>query len=136
MLEVHLAYNNLPNKGFELFVLFSNVGLGPAKIKSWKYFLDDQEITYDSSLNTNYTTQLFKKAFNPSITATTAMGKIKGNIIKVNYTETLLGVITSSEHQDYLLKRFADIRLIIEYTDLYGNTQPTLDTKEIQDRIL
>lgn len=135
VLDIHIAYKDLPNNQFELLVILSNVGLGPAKITSWKYYLDDTEINYDRSIQLNHTGQLFTKAFDSSVKATLSMGKIKGSIIKLNYKETLLRLTTSADNQNYLIRRFEDIRVVIEYTDLYGNRQPFFDSKEIEKQI-
>lgn len=135
VLDIQIAYNDLPNNQFELLVILSNVGLGPAKITSWKYYLDGMEISYDRSVQLNYTGQLFTKAFDSSVKATLSMGKIKGSIIKLNYKETLLRLTTSADNQSYLIGRFEGIRVVIEYTDLYGNRQPPFDSKEIEKRI-
>lgn len=131
VLELHFAYNkDSAINTFETIVLFSNVGLGPAQIVSWRYFINDEEISDDRKLTENYTTQVFKQAFDPSIHLLTATGRAKGNIIKVGYTETLLRLATTINNEEYIISQFANIRLIIEYKDMYGNLQPVLDTKE------
>ncbi len=132
VLEVHFLNNENPIENeFELFILFSNVGLGPAQIISWRYFLEDKEVHYNRMQTINYTTQTFHKAFSSlPVKPLSAMGKVKGNIIKEGYSETLLHVVTSFDSKEIILKRFEDIRLVIEYTDMYGNPQKPLDTKE------
>lgn len=123
--------NLLDSDEVEFSFYLSNNGLGPAKIRVYKYFIDDTAVNFDSLPPFENEVKFVLEQLNPppSMVNTAASHK-EGAIIKAGTESCLLKIKTKSEHSVRLRKELDRISMYIEYEDFFGNAQPPLDQRK------
>lgn len=112
----------------EYTVELRNNGLGPAMISDWKVFLDGVEQHLPAAREVDQ----FIKGFVPESTRTTTAFIGKNQVLRASDTLTLLKILVppmSAGEKLNFEARLGRLDLVVEYASMYGEKQPSLDTR-------
>ncbi|WP_421848345.1 hypothetical protein [Marinomonas sp.] len=123
-----------PDLMLTVIVYLENVGIGPAIIKSWSVYSDDQPIDKtkkDPALST--LSFAFTELKTPvSISSVHGSEKQTGFAMKAGAKDPILTIkaVNGSASVNRILTNLDRLKLVIEYQDLYQKKQPVLDTSK------
>lgn len=122
---------SIESNSCEIFTNLENVGIGPAKIVSFDYYVNDKKVIKNENTDKmNLTEQAFLALENPALQVATSLELKPGHYIKAENTEELLRIVTDSNQVQKFYEDLDKIKLIIKYEDLYGNLQEPLDSSK------
>ncbi|WP_219702359.1 hypothetical protein [Marinomonas lutimaris] len=121
-------------------IYLENVGLGPAIIKSWDVYSAGILVQEDTVQRTHFKDMpepshlayAFKKLDIPDISVVRSTDKKEGFALKSGSKEPIfvLSFASSQTNKANAYLGLNHLKLIVEYQDLYKNTQPILDTSK------
>jgi hypothetical protein len=125
---IYHDHNELDLKIYKFSLFINNVGLGPAKITSMKFLIDQIEVDLQElQTYTNSISGILDKLNIPMTYIIRRAAPLrKGYILRSNVDDCFLQIEISEIHKKTLKNEMCRIGLHIEYEDFFGNRQPPI----------
>lgn len=125
---IYHDHNELDLKTYKFSLFINNVGLGPAKITSIKFLIDQIEVdSQELQYYTNSISGILDKLNIPITYITRRAAPLrKGYILRSNVDDCFLQIEALEIHKNTLKNEMCRIGLHIEYEDFFGNRQPPI----------
>jgi hypothetical protein len=132
VLDLPSKTDNFPDiNQIEVSFNLSNNGLGPAHIKAYKCFIDNEEVDLKSlPFDQNAVQTVLQHLKLPSYIIKSSTDYKENTVIKAGTENCILKIRSTLSESDLLKKELQRISMFIEYEDFFGNAQPPLDQRE------
>jgi hypothetical protein len=116
---------------FELSFIISNNGLGPARITTYKCFIDNEEVDLKSLPDDQSAVQVALQRLNlPSYIIKSSTDYKENAVIKAGTENCILQIRSTLPEINVFKKELQRISMYIEYEDFFGNAQTPLDQRK------